>query len=442
MLTDIIKTTFARLNKDGVPATPDMYRRYFCEEARKIGLFNSECNSIDALAESLSYKNKRKLKKLDIESMDQLLDFLIAQLEGPGDTSDEKEDSSKSIPVKNKNLESLVGLVEIIKTALHPSVGNLYSEEIDDINEKIATHPELLSDKGTQETLHKLSRGRVSFDRRSIINQTIELTDIASDISKSLNKSIEINKIGSNKITQAKSQLNGFEKVDFTNKKQTSVLKNHFISISETIETEAKQLNTNLDKENKFIKVMSKKISVIKNDIENVDDKSNTDFLTGTYTKYGFREVLKEIEAKYYGSNEDYCLVLYDLDKIDKINKVYGFDAGDRVISVFAHLLKKEFNENGAVSRYGGNKFLLAIYDIDLDTGIKHANAILDVLHTVQFTYREEKMKVTLSGAVCSRSNNKSQDLMVTNLHDLLQRAKSNGRNRIEICPSRNKQSL
>ncbi len=76
MLTDIIKTTFSLLNKAGIPATPDMYRKYFCEEARKIGLYNSECNSIQALSDSLSYKNKRKLKKLDIETMDQLLDFL------------------------------------------------------------------------------------------------------------------------------------------------------------------------------------------------------------------------------------------------------------------------------------------------------------------------------------------------------------------------------
>jgi len=442
MLTDLIKTTFARLNKESTPATPDMYRKYFCEEARKIGLYNGECNSINSLIDSLSYQNKRKLKKLDIESMDQLLDFLSKQLEGPGDKFDKNEDSEESSSLQTENLKNLQGLVEIVKDALHPSIGNLYSEEIEGINEKIAEHPELLSDKNTQETIHKLALGRASFDKRLIVSQTIDLSDITSDISKSLNKSIEINKIGSNKILQARTQLRDFEKVDFSNEKQTTLLKNHFISISDAIETEAKLLDSNLNKENKFIRVMSEKISTIKSNIENADANENFDFLTGVYSKGGFREPLKDIEERYSKSKEDYCLILYDLDRLDKINKVYGFEAGDKVISVFANLLKKQFDENGAVGRYGGNKFLLALNNIDLDTGIKYANGILEVLRNVQFTYRDEKMKVTLSGAVCSRSNNSSQDSMVTKLHDLLQRAKDNGRNRIEICSLKNKQSL
>lgn len=438
MLTDLIKITFAKLNKAGILATPDMYRKYFCEEARKIGLYNSECNSIGSLADSLSYKNKQKLKKLDIETMDQLLDFLNVHLEGTGKCTDAKEIEAVS---ENKNLEDFIGLVEIVKDALLPSIGNLYCEDMDIINEKIAAHPELISDKQTQDTIHKLVQGRADFDRRSIVGETIELTDITSNISKSINKSIEVNKIGSNKMTQVLRKLNNLEKVDFTNKKQTNMLKNQFILISGEIESEANRLSTYLSKENKSINVITNKISNIQSQIKNVGDKRNLDFLTNTYTKIGFNEILNEVEEKFTYYKEDYCFILYDLDRLDKINKVYGFDAGDRVISVFAHLLMREFNDNGAVGRYGGNKFLLVLYD-NLEAGIKYANHILNVLHNVQFTYRNETMKVTLSGAVCSRLNTDSQDIMLNNVQELLQKAKENGRNRIEICALRSKQNL
>ena len=69
MLTDIIKTVFTRLNKEKIPATPDMYRKLFCEEAKKLGIYTDDCNSINMLQESLSYKNRTKMKKLNINLM-------------------------------------------------------------------------------------------------------------------------------------------------------------------------------------------------------------------------------------------------------------------------------------------------------------------------------------------------------------------------------------
>jgi len=443
MLTDIIKTTFARLNKEKIPATPDMYRKYFCEQSRKVGLYNSECNSINALSDSLSYKNRQILKKLDIETMDQLLDFLTVQLAGPG--KDVSNDGNNNENVKGNdasNLEDLIGIVELVKGALNPSVGNLYSEEIEEINGKITEDPTLISNKEVQEKLHKLAKGRSSFDRRSIVKQTIELTDITSDISQSLNKSIKANKSGSNKMAQVRTKLNNFENVDFSNEKQTNVLKNHFISMLGAIESEANALGNNLNKEHQHIKGISNKILTLKEQIQNADNKNDLDFLTNTYTKNGFKPILKDVDQNFIDNKEDYCLIFYDLDRIEKINKVFGFDAGDSVISVFAQLLKKEFENIGAVSRYGGNRFLLILNNSNLDEGIKAANGILNVLHSVKFTYRSEKIKVSLSGCVCSRTNTTTQSKMIKNLLELLQRAKDNGRDRIEICSLKTKQTL
>lgn len=83
MLNDMIKTVFMRLNYDKTPATPDMYRKYFCEEAKKHGIYTENCNSIEVLKESLSLQDQMKLEELNIDTMDSLLHYLSDQLEKP-----------------------------------------------------------------------------------------------------------------------------------------------------------------------------------------------------------------------------------------------------------------------------------------------------------------------------------------------------------------------
>ncbi len=448
MLTDIIKTTFNRLNKDGIPATPDMYRKYFCEEARKLGLYTTECNSINSLQDSLSYKNRVKLKKLNIDSMDNLLDLLITQLElidlakEKSNEKNDEEDHEQSSKQVCSNVDDLIGIVEIVKDALRPSVGNLYSEEIDDINKQITDNPELLTSEDTQEIIKKLVKGRASFDRRSIIHQTSELNFITDNISTSLNKSIDVNQNGSSKMTKIKSRLHDFEDIDFKNPKQTSLLKHQFMSIAGSIEDEAKKLSKSLEKETKYINIMSKKIHNLKEHIKSAAEDSDVDFLTQVYTKEGFSKVLTAYELDFSSNRTDYCGILLDLDRFDMVNRQFGFDAGDRILSTFAQLLIKDFHDIGKICRHGGDRFLILIAGIPLDGAAKRAIDILDTLNKSLFTYEDQKMKITMSGAVCIRSNLHTQEEFIDDLYKVLKYAKSNGKNHIEISSLITKQAL
>jgi hypothetical protein len=113
MITDIIRIIFLKLNKDKIPATPDMYRKYFYKEARRLGVYHSEYNSINSLLDTLSYRNRQIIKKLKINSMEDLLKFLIVQLENASKvTNEDKENKKDGAVARLENNKFLIVLLE------------------------------------------------------------------------------------------------------------------------------------------------------------------------------------------------------------------------------------------------------------------------------------------------------------------------------------------
>lgn len=55
----------------------------------------------------------------------------------------------------------------------------------------------------------------------------------------------------------------------------------------------------------------------------------------------------------------------FDLNNLKFINDTMGHSAGDRLIVKFAGLLRRVFPEKDFVGRYGGDEFMVVIYDTD-----------------------------------------------------------------------------
>lgn len=424
MLTDIIKTVFMRLNNEQVPATPDMYRKFFCEEAKKLGLYSTECNSINTLQDSLSYSNRMKLKKLNINDMDTLLDYLTAKLDNNND--------SETIESK-KNIIGLINLVEIVKDALQPSIGNIYHNEIEEFNKKIMDNPKLIENKDVYQEFNYLIEERFKLDKNVIINKTSELASILANITKSLNQSINANKDGSFNISNIKKELDGLDVPESENDEYLKDLKRQFMSIATSIESEANNLSTILLKENSKVNSLEKKIQVLEKQLKDAKKQSNTDFLTGAMTRKAFDERLKFLEKGYLDKNEDYSVMFFDLDHFKSINDTYGHDAGDKVLSTFSKLLLKEFKGIGDVARYGGEEFVVLLPKKDVEESLIYANKIQDILRKSQFIYEEHKLSVTFSGGICQRNQKASSEILIKDADELLYKAKQNGRDRIEI---------
>jgi len=427
MLTDIIKTVFTRLNREKLPATPDLYRKIFCEEARKLGLYSAECNSINSLEDALSYKNRVKLKELKIESMDELLEYLSRQLEETSTGNYENGDTNKT------DLADLIGIVDIVKDALQPSLGNLFHEEINDFNLKISADPTLITLKSTQDEFHHLVEERFNTDKKAIISKTSDLAKILSNITKSLHDSINTNKDGSAQVNNLKKDLENLDISNYEDKLQIKELKEQFLSIATAIEDEAILLSTSLSKENNKISALEKKIQDLEKQLTDTKKRANSDFLTGALTRQAFDDLLKKLEKEYLDNESDYSAVFFDLDHFKKINDTYGHDAGDHILSTFAKLLRKEFKDKGKVARYGGEEFVVLLPQKGINESFIYTKKVQTILHRSQFVYDKHKLKITFSGGICQRSDKSSPQELIKHADALLYKAKNSGRDRIEF---------
>lgn len=93
----------------------------------------------------------------------------------------------------------------------------------------------------------------------------------------------------------------------------------------------------------------------IKN-IEILNDKIYFDELTGLYNIKGFNRMLYE----HLWDSKKYFLII-DLLVLDRINRLYSYEAGDEILKNFSLRIKLIFNHDSLVGRYENSKFLVMI---------------------------------------------------------------------------------
>jgi len=127
-------------------------------------------------------------------------------------------------------------------------------------------------------------------------------------------------------------------------------------------------------------------------------------------------------------------IALFDLDHFKKINDTYGHQAGDAVLFQTAQAIQGELIPEGIVCRYGGEEIIVFFPGrtgrellADLERTRKRVEG-LKILH------EKREIKVTLScGAASKDTRAKPVNEVLKEADAALYRAKSKGRNRVEL---------
>lgn len=99
---------------------------------------------------------------------------------------------------------------------------------------------------------------------------------------------------------------------------------------------------------------------------------SATDYLTGLYSRSRFDEYLMSKVEK----NEEFTVVMLDLDDYKQFNDEHGHVVGDRILIMYANLMKQAFGEKSLVARYGGDEFVVVIPDSQEESIMKYKEKI------------------------------------------------------------------
>ncbi len=224
---------------------------------------------------------------------------------------------------------------------------------------------------------------------------------------------------------------------------------NEFISLEEInnlqkLQTEYKNLLDNykkLFKQSKRLIRMSDKmeaeLAITKAELEKYSKKlkmqATTDTLTGLANRRKITELLKEEIKKLEEDNNNFNIIMIDIDFFKKVNDNYGHPMGDEVIKKVSNHMQDKVGSEGVVGRFGGEEFLTILYKNDIQKAALLADQIRNDIESKKIEFEGKQISVTVSmGIACSDETVVYQELL-NKADERLYKAKENGRNQVVI---------
>ncbi|MEO8215570.1 MAG: diguanylate cyclase [Acidobacteriota bacterium] len=129
------------------------------------------------------------------------------------------------------------------------------------------------------------------------------------------------------------------------------------------------------------------------------------------------------------------CSVLaLDLDHFKRINDTYGHASGDAVLKQFAQVMRGALREIDTPARMGGEEFAIILPGTDSAGARELAERLREVVATTPLVQDGKTLSLTVSIGIASIDRlDSSADEVLLRGDEALYRAKSNGRNRVEV---------
>jgi len=103
---------------------------------------------------------------------------------------------------------------------------------------------------------------------------------------------------------------------------------------------------------------------------------SVTDRLTTLYNRQKLDSVLEEQSVRFRRYDENYTLIIFDIDHFKHVNDTFGHVDGDRVLQGVAAIVRDQVRQTDIVGRWGGEEFLIVCPHTDLQGGITRAEVL------------------------------------------------------------------
>jgi diguanylate cyclase len=155
---------------------------------------------------------------------------------------------------------------------------------------------------------------------------------------------------------------------------------------------------------------------------------SGKDPLTKLYNRRYLDVILSKETQLAINKQQEFFILMVDIDKFKTINDAFGQFTGDRLIEKVANNLHGSVRTNDYVFRYGGDKFLLLLVDTTLERAKALADRLIDdAKNTVITTEDGIRINVSLSVGISESNNSENYKNIISLADKALFEAKANG---------------
>jgi diguanylate cyclase (GGDEF)-like protein len=158
---------------------------------------------------------------------------------------------------------------------------------------------------------------------------------------------------------------------------------------------------------------------------------AQTDGLTGLLNRRAFEEILARelLRAKEIGKSV--AVLLVDIDRFKQVNDRWGHQAGDEVIRRVSDSLRKSMRPSDALSRFGGEEFMILLRDVTTEQSGEIAGRLRAEIAGLTELPGEVRLTVSI-GVAASHPLDVPQELL-RRCDEALYRSKRGGRNLVTV---------
>lgn len=164
--------------------------------------------------------------------------------------------------------------------------------------------------------------------------------------------------------------------------------------------------------------------------LKQVEYYATYDALTGLLNRRAFYDELEAIRDVL----ESICVVTFDFDHFKTINDTFGHLAGDMVLQHYGTTINNYARDKGGITaRFGGEEFVLALLDYQLDEAKIFAEELRSLIEKESLIYEDFTLKITGSFGVAQLKEGEEITNLLRRADKALYNSKETGRNRISI---------
>ena len=157
------------------------------------------------------------------------------------------------------------------------------------------------------------------------------------------------------------------------------------------------------------------------------------DPLTGLYNRRYLTETFDRELLRAQRCARQVSVVMGDIDFFKDINDTHGHLAGDEVLKTFSALLNHYSRGSDISCRYGGEEFLLVLFDMAEDDAYLRTEQLRQAFAATAITWGETVIQTTVSfGVAVFPLDGHTGDMLIAAADAALYAAKDGGRNQVK----------
>jgi len=158
---------------------------------------------------------------------------------------------------------------------------------------------------------------------------------------------------------------------------------------------------------------------------------AQTDSLTGLLNRRAFEEILSRELMRSNRLESPLSVLLVDIDRFKHVNDTWGHHAGDEVLRRVGEALRYGLRPGDALSRYGGEEFLILLRDATPAQSEEVAGRLRERIACLRDLPGSVRLTVSI-GVAASRSHDGAEDLL-QRCDEAMYRSKRGGRNLVTV---------